>query len=288
MSRSPSPKYQVIALFDVLGFSNLFAEHGLDEINARYRKVRKLLGRSFRWEARVATFSDTILVFSTDLTDWQRDRETGDVRLWLDERTRNDFDVFLRWCALLMAHCFDVGLPLRGGIAAGYCQVQHTTGTYLGQPIIDAYTLEQEQDWAGVALHDTVVDLADLSGSSRSTVQPWKIPWKVRDEKPDQGWTLDWPRFTDVPFDSRERLLSVLRMHEDTKFYHRWQNTTEFFESRYELLRPPVDDGRVLLGDYPRSTWGPSGFRKDGLADWAEERGLTIESTNWRVLIEEN
>lgn len=46
-------------------------------------------------------------------------------------------------------------VPVRGGIAFGECHVDERKDIYCGKAIVSAYDLEGDQDWAGVAVHDS-------------------------------------------------------------------------------------------------------------------------------------
>jgi len=66
------------------------------------------------------------------------------------------------YSSFLRAAALDIDWPLRGAIAYGECVMDRNTRTFIGQPIIDAYELEESQKWIGTAFHESVVNHSSL------------------------------------------------------------------------------------------------------------------------------
>lgn len=59
---------------------------------------------------------------------------------------------FLARCADMVSEALQMGLPLRGAITAGKAVMHSRTGTFIGEPLVEAARLEQAQNWLGVSL----------------------------------------------------------------------------------------------------------------------------------------
>jgi hypothetical protein len=80
--------------------------------------------------------------------------------LWTPALDADDHDVniaaFSHICntvANLIALALINGLSLRGGLAFGECYINPAKQLAVGEPIVDAYLLEQEQEWLGAAVN---------------------------------------------------------------------------------------------------------------------------------------
>lgn len=133
-----------VAFLDVLGFKDYALRHSIDEV---YNRLQILNG--FRPEEgerdydsdeekriKFSIFSDSIFIF-----------------------TRDDSFVtlrhFLSYVKRVMRMALRNEIPLKGAIAYGDIVVDDNTNLFCGQPIIDAYLLEEELQYMGVVFHHT-------------------------------------------------------------------------------------------------------------------------------------
>jgi len=135
---------RLVAMFDILGFSNLVQRKGVDWLASRldrllteapeFNKPYWALHDCYSLHERVhfIFFSDTIVLFSMS--------------------TASELDFFL-CCNQLMSDALELDLPLRGGIACGECYIDLDKNILVGEPIVDAYRLGRVQEWVGAALH---------------------------------------------------------------------------------------------------------------------------------------
>lgn len=141
----------LVALFDVLGFSNLVVEKGSQVILETYQKLietvieregytafgRVKLGSNYTiggsyTPIKYAYFSDTIILWTSS----------------------NDTHVspFLARCADLICEALKIGMPLRGSICFGEAVMNKTTNTFIGGAIVEASNIEKNQKWIGATL----------------------------------------------------------------------------------------------------------------------------------------
>lgn len=172
-----------IALFDVLGFSDLLKSEGLDSIVQRYGQLTGEVQRqnaayeeyygvgfdtSAYWTAEgdivtpqpceAAYASDSFVVWShayfpaarplsqNERSAFAQDPKSG----W--KYSPVPCDQFLTMCCELMCKSVECGLPLRGAIAMGQAVMDRNSGCYLGEPIVEAALLEKAQAALGLSL----------------------------------------------------------------------------------------------------------------------------------------
>jgi hypothetical protein len=221
------PRY--IGMFDILGFRALLERHGTAGLVGRVEALFDSIRKEMRWEARAVTFSDTVLLYSRPLRLSHIELHT--------EVDRREASNFLRFCAFLLADSVVAGLPLRGAVAYGDCVCIPTRGVFFGQPIVDAYLLESQQDWIGVALHESCWALGSPRSFDRVVMQA-QIPMKGS-STPVDGWTLAWPLMTGRPVALQETFRSYVDMNASTPHRQRWQHSWEFLERLVAGLKPP-------------------------------------------------
>lgn len=153
-----NPEYGIVAFFDILGYRNLILNNKIEKTasivlgiidnlpsfvkshvlwaipKASAQEIANNILNQISWKI----FSDTI--FSC-LPFEKGGIKTLDIMKW---------GIFLASCLSLQRTAFDEGLPLRGAISTGYYFLKG--GCFVGKPVIDAYDLCQEQDWAGGVL----------------------------------------------------------------------------------------------------------------------------------------
>ena len=152
-----------VAFMDVLGFKDYVLRHSIDEV---YERLQTLNG--FRPEEgerdydsdeekriKVSIFSDSIFIFS---------RDDGFVTL------RH----FLSYVKRVMRMALRSEIPLKGAIACGDIVVDEERNLFCGQPIIDAYLLEEDLQYMGVVFHHTFEEAYnDLSDTQYIRICDW-------------------------------------------------------------------------------------------------------------------
>lgn len=180
---SSRPQVAFVALFDVLGFKKRIETTPLETVVEGYQRLRglKLRARSIpiMSQARVHMESVGTTIFSDTIL------------LWCDDDS-NAVQSLLTACAVLVASAIEERWPLRGGIAYGDCLLNRETRTFVGPPIVQAYQLEQSQEWLGAALHETALNHKTLGTLIRSTddVIQYAIPVKPNAQALD--YAIHW------------------------------------------------------------------------------------------------
>ncbi|MEW6299607.1 MAG: hypothetical protein AB1671_18050 [Thermodesulfobacteriota bacterium] len=176
----------------------------------------------------------------------------------------SDFNVFalshiFTTVGNLIAFALINGLPLRGALAFGECYIDPTKQLAVGQPIVDAYRLEQHQEWLGAAVSadqfrepSKVVPLREGCG-----IVPYPVPTKTKVIPKGQLLALDWTRIPRMPpkvmqslwkINARsvveqalsegltnarsaleQALLKGLSTKKQRSVYRKWQNTAKFY-----------------------------------------------------------
>lgn len=99
--------------------------------------------------------------------------------IYVSASKKNVFHSLLEKVGKIVEKSISLGLPIKGAIAKGECTVcMDTKPFFFGQPIIDAYILEESIVLYGVVLHNTVEDLAEKEFASSKIVFDYKIPLK--------------------------------------------------------------------------------------------------------------
>ena len=254
--------FRYVALCDVLGFRALLANRGVDWINEQYRNLMSDVRQASRYEARSQVFSDSILMYSKPLHE-PTVRADGTRISVHEDALRHEVDGFLAWVAHVVRAALKHGLPLRGGIAAGPCAISARQQLFVGEPIVDAYLVEQSQDWAGVALHESCfawTGRPPVDGYFRQVVR-YPVPPNARVDRIDVEWSLAWPVTLDgIDEKTQVRVDHLARAHVGTPFEERWRNTSDYIShlrSLQEIQRDLISKlryGQRGAGDEPRSS----------------------------------
>jgi hypothetical protein len=159
----------------------------------------------------LALFSDTVLLYT--LTD--------------DEENYQRLLRIIAWMMFATMHV--PNLRLRVGVSHGEIHIDLDNELFLGQPIVDAYLLQEAQDWSGGALTEEAAK---------------KVPEQYRNgEHP-----LEWPvRPYEIP-------LKECRKRNEPDPDHR---ETVFVQRRYSKNMLAVD-WTIGIHDSPFLEWSPS------------------------------
>lgn len=176
----------IIAFLDVLGYRSLIENNELDEvaklIDSTFLEIPPMLGKKFEgicppstnsklWNTSIPghiIVSDSILIYSQFITITNDDLTSGlfnSDKLFL-------FFLYLEYVSFFMLHA---GLPVRGGIDMG--QIYINQSTFVGKPIVRAYEIAEELDFAGIVFHpenkENFEVLEEMCGENNA--------WNIRD-----------------------------------------------------------------------------------------------------------
>jgi hypothetical protein len=215
----PSGRY-LIAMGDVLGFTNLVAATRLDEIYERYMALRAQLEPSPLFRMKPGTYEREIVlnrvVFSDTILWWAPEGET--------------VELLPHVIGQIMAGAVG-SMPLRAGLAFGECVIDPANEIYIGQPIIDAYRTEQAQEWMGGAFHPSCWTLPGLRdtlcrGYERSAVE---YPVPVKTGVPPLTYALNWPALAAPDFSVD--ILTAAETHAAPPAKQKWRNARRFYDT---------------------------------------------------------
>jgi hypothetical protein len=168
-----------VGMFDMLGFKHMIESTALHDVVARAkrfvqtaRRATIVAGPNCDDHLNVVVFQDTILVTTPTSSD-------------------ADLKCCVHYACGLIGFAFDEGFLIRGAIVRGEAHVEHDM--VVGRAIVEAYRMEQAQEWMGCWLDDACIDQA-----SRSTVDELKDSFIVRYSVPLKSgpfrkrWALNW------------------------------------------------------------------------------------------------
>ena len=145
-SWSPTSK-RFFCFLDIMGFKDLVMRNSHKEIYDLLTKLSKhrdtlenakSLPEQYDSDSlKTVSFSDSIVVFTKD------DRPEC-------------FELMTFAVGWLFSQALKDGIPMKGAIAFGEMSVNISSQIFFGQPLIDAYLLEEEVNYYGITIHDTV------------------------------------------------------------------------------------------------------------------------------------
>lgn len=134
-----------VAFIDIMGFKDMvlrMPHTGVYELMLKINKHRKFVenvdwleNNSFL--AKSTTYSDSIIIYSKD-------------------DSYDSFKFLVTTVSSLMNYLFTEAIPFKGAIAHGMLTFDLENSIFLGQPLIDAYLLQDEIMYYGILFHGTV------------------------------------------------------------------------------------------------------------------------------------
>ena len=243
----------IVALLDVLGFSNRIQHDGLAAVHKLYDDlIQKAVFSEgmvcigvhpmgdgtvcpavFTFQVGFAYFSDTILLWSP-----------------LQHLYPGPF---LQRCANLMCEALQVGVPMRGAVALGEAVMHRRTSTYLGAPLVEAARLEAAQDWVGITLGPSALWPDFMAELNPNQIIEYDPPMKPGYEDYLSCVCLDWPRVWrekhgHCPSSTLRGLIS------DPKYSKYYEHAIVFCghsERSQDWHKNPIPNARLRMGPRP-------------------------------------
>ncbi len=136
-----------VCFFDIMGFKDMVMRNTHNEIyellielskhRATLENAKGLPEQYDSDSLKTVSFSDSIVIFS-----------------------KNDslecFEIMTNAVSWLFSKAIEQGIPMKGAIALGEMSVNISRQIFFGQPLIDAYLLEEDVGYYGIVIHDTV------------------------------------------------------------------------------------------------------------------------------------
>ena len=191
---------------------------------------------------RFVTFSDSVFIFTKD-------------------DSKVSFNSFIMVVSWIMADSMKNTLPLKGAIAHGLITIDKERNLYFGQPIIDAYILEQQIHYYGVVFHSTAFNFYcensyNIIPDSALPLTPFDIRRLIIEAKTplksgsSQHLNIDWA--TSLQADAKsskeidkapsadkmfELIIMGLRKNTSGLIAKYIDNTEEFFNKNYSIAQ---------------------------------------------------
>lgn len=180
----------LLAVLDILGFSNRVRSTSLSEVLELYnllreRTVKRCDIQSFDLLKVDIGHVPAILCATVESVVF-----SDSVFAWVPMR-RGFASPFLKWCCDFVCEGLALDVPIRGAIAAGNAILNTDTDTFIGTPILEAHSLEQNQNWLGLAFCRSVMWPPLVADIHPELLMEYKIP--VKKGEPDP-LAPDWPR----------------------------------------------------------------------------------------------
>jgi hypothetical protein len=131
-----------VGFFDVLGFKELMLRESHDEVSKKLQSIHEISDAMHDKDGsdevmlRCVKFSDSIVLITNDDS-----KEAG--------------EIIIRASAWILAGALAKLIPMKGSMAYGTFTADFDNSLYLGQPLIDAYLLQNELKMYGCILHHT-------------------------------------------------------------------------------------------------------------------------------------
>jgi hypothetical protein len=216
---------KVLCLLDVLGFESLFKSIGLKELADRYAKLTRYVKEQTGGMDIAPTPDGHVAVgwlvignayFSDTLLFWTSYNEIS-------------LPSFTQLIAETICYGLENKLALRGTLSVGEMILDNDSGTYLGQPLIEAARTEQLQQWIGVSFGCSFAKPDFNKGFYLNTVLPYKSHYKDQASSLVTGMVVDWPRRWRETRKMDIRPL-VSGMDTDPEFSEYYKKTLEFID----------------------------------------------------------
>jgi hypothetical protein len=256
------PKLQphVLAFFDVLGFKAKLADLGAEGILGLYRTlfeqtVDDTVSEN-RWDLRPEQFADGT---SCAVMRWLPIRSAffSDTLILWSPLHPAFFDGFLDRVMTFFCQALEIGVPLRGAVAAGQAILHKQTNIFIGEPLVEAASLETGQEWTGIVCGPSFREVSKQVLLRADQFLVYDAPMKAGKGDQASGIVLDWPRrWRDRTSEDIEEVLSRLRDASPTSSRQKYDEAIAFtrysFEQRqYPYRPPPVSEEAAGAGGRP-------------------------------------
>lgn len=134
-----------VCFIDLLGFKDKIMRKSHNEIfeelgkisNYRKRFEKDRNGYFKNCRVHMVSFSDSIVVFSEN-DSW------------------SNFEYFVVAIRYILANSIKSNIAMKGGVAYGEISINKKDQIFFGQPIIDAYLMEEEVNYLGIVFHNSI------------------------------------------------------------------------------------------------------------------------------------
>jgi len=187
----PTTTERFVVFLDIMGFKDFVSRNSHEFVYNLMKSLSKSkeviertvlddeLDAEFKTKDIYTTsFSDSIILFSLD-------------------DSPISFEMIITSAAYFIAEALKDSIPMKGAMAHGTISVDKIEQIYFGQPLIDAYLLQEEVNYYGAVLHNSVESYvskqeAKLSNAAKRFIFEKRIPLK---SGLSQHKNINWFRF---------------------------------------------------------------------------------------------
>jgi len=215
-----------IASFDILGFTNLIdidhdtiqAEFVIDDYEETLRHLESRCdvyapgGIDYLW------FSDTFVMFTPD-------------------KTPKSYTVIQQAAKHFIERCLYSSIPIRGAISVGAFVRGHDNRSLIGRAFVDAHLFGEDQDWLGLILTPTAIQMAasyGLKPQHHDFIASAEIPMRKCRENQVMAY-----RFQNGAANFSSPLLPILesmKQRAGAAHFGKYERTIEFIKKHYRYV----------------------------------------------------
>jgi hypothetical protein len=198
-------EYTFVCFLDILGFKDLVTNNSPKDLTKLYKiLLQESVDEGINYWKRkdVANFKDKSEINSIVISD--------SIIIWTSDIGPTSFLKLVMTVQGILFKTMHQGIPLRGGISAGPLTILKSKNntTVFGIGLVNAYTLESQQDWSGCVIDDECIKifkklLRPKKSKKKSKVKKFtikdlhfllKYPAPMKSGKVIDRWVFDWTK----------------------------------------------------------------------------------------------
>jgi hypothetical protein len=212
-----------LGYFDLLGTAELIRSGRSIQVFSAYQiAYEKLDGWKKRHENVLHSwFSDTFILYTED-------------------DSAESFAAIEIVCRWFMFSLLREKVPVRGAMSCGSFYADPTNGIYLGDALLDAYELGENQDWLGFVLTPSTtarLEELNLPIKERLNYSYYNIPFKKPRKTNSHAACIlgNWIRFSDGRNPLVSKLQEMLSGQSDERIRRKYERTIAFLHEKQEV-----------------------------------------------------
>lgn len=146
-----------VCFLDIMGFKDMVMRNShediykmLDDFSKKKNLLNNIQDLPHRYEPdslKTVSFSDAIVIFTK-------------------EDTKECLELLTIAVSWLFAQAIESGIPMKGAVAHGRMSINISQQIFFGQPLIDAFLLQEDTEFYGIIVHNTVEKTLNKLNSS--------------------------------------------------------------------------------------------------------------------------
>ncbi|MES2656512.1 MAG: hypothetical protein V4620_13040 [Bacteroidota bacterium] len=165
-----------VVFLDIMGFKDFVARHTHDEVYEMMSRISLVKESIDELSARYTTSTYKDKLYTTSFSD--------SIILFSEDDSARSLEMIVSATSFLFSTAMGQSIPMKGAIAHGLMSVNKTQQIYVGQPLIDAYLLQEEVNYYGVVAHNSIDAYLnkrahEMESSFREVFFEEKVPLKT-------------------------------------------------------------------------------------------------------------